>query len=45
MTPLPYKWLLAKVEGGPRISDVTFFSDEALFHFTNYVNSQNASVW
>jgi hypothetical protein len=25
--------------------DVTFFSDEALFHLTNYVNTQNTHIW
>jgi hypothetical protein len=30
---------------GDDILDVTFFTDEALFHFSSYVNSQNSHVW
>jgi hypothetical protein len=30
---------------GGDILDATFFTDEALFHFSGYVNGQNSRVW
>jgi hypothetical protein len=39
-----HEWLLAKVEDDPPMSDI-FFSDEACFHLTDHVNSQNTHIW
>jgi hypothetical protein len=33
------------VEEGEEILDVTFFTDEAWFHLSEYVNSQNIRLW
>jgi hypothetical protein len=33
------------MEADPRMLDVTFFLDEAWFHLTSYVNSQNTRIW
>jgi hypothetical protein len=33
------------VEEGEEILDVTFFTDEAWFHLSEYVNSQNTCLW
>ena len=38
-------WLLHVVERDPDILKVTWFTDEAWFHLSGYVNSQNTRVW
>jgi hypothetical protein len=37
-------WLLAKVEDDPHKLDVTSFFDEAWFHLTGYINSEDLHV-
>jgi len=40
------KWLLDFLDrDGEDILDVTFFTDEAYFHLSGYINSQNSRVW
>ena len=40
------KWFLDFLDReGEDILDVTFFTDEAYFHLSGYVNSQNSRVW
>jgi hypothetical protein len=33
------------IDENPGIMDYTWFSDEALFHLSGYVNSQNTRLW
>jgi hypothetical protein len=40
------KWFLDFLDGeGEDSWDVTFFTDEAYFHLSGYINSQNSRVW
>jgi len=40
------KWFLDFLDlEGEDILDVTFFTDEAYFHVSGYINSQNSRVW
>jgi hypothetical protein len=38
------KWFLNFIEND-EILDITFFTDEAWFHLSGYINSQNTRVW
>jgi hypothetical protein len=41
-----YKWFLDFLDReGEDILDVTLFTDEAYFHMSGYINSQNSHVW
>ena len=39
-----YRWVQANMDDN-RILDLSFFSDEAWFHLSDYVNSQNFRIW
>jgi len=40
------KWFLDFLDrDGEDILDITFFTDEAYFHLSEYINSQNSHVW
>jgi hypothetical protein len=39
------RWLQAFLNEDPGILDFVWFTDEALFHLSGYVNSQNTRVW
>ena len=38
-------WIKDFLTQNPGILDVTFFTDEAWFHLSGYVNSQNTRIW
>jgi len=38
-------WIKDFLTQNPGILDVTFFTDEAWFHLSGYVNSQNTCIW
>ncbi|PNF41083.1 hypothetical protein B7P43_G06225 [Cryptotermes secundus] len=38
-------WFREFVHDNPRILDITWFSDEAWFHLSGYVNAQNSGIW
>jgi hypothetical protein len=38
-------WFQRLVGEHPEILDITCFTDEALFHLSGYINSQNTRVW
>ncbi|PNF39169.1 hypothetical protein B7P43_G01315, partial [Cryptotermes secundus] len=38
-------WFWEFVHDNPRILDITWFSDEAWFHLSGYVNAQNSRIW
>jgi hypothetical protein len=38
-------WFLRLVERNPEILTMTWFTDEAWFHLSGYVNSQNMRIW
>ncbi|PNF32022.1 hypothetical protein B7P43_G06549 [Cryptotermes secundus] len=38
-------WFREFVHDNPRILDITWFSDEAWFHLSGYVNAQNSRIW
>jgi hypothetical protein len=38
-------WFQLLVWGHPGILDITWFTDEAWFHLSGYINSQNTRVW
>jgi len=38
-------WIKDFLTQNPGILDVTFFTDEARFHLSGYVNSQNTRIW
>jgi len=38
-------WMKDFLTQNPGILDVTFFTDEAWFHLSGYVNSQNTHIW
>jgi hypothetical protein len=41
-----FKWFLDFLDReGEDILDVTFFRDEAYFHLSGYINSQNSCIW
>jgi hypothetical protein len=43
--PMTYwRWFQAFIDENPGILDYTWFSDEAWFHLSGYVNSQNMFV-
>jgi hypothetical protein len=39
------RWLQTFIDENPVILDYTWFSDEAWFHLSGYVNSQNTRLW
>jgi hypothetical protein len=39
------RWFQTFVDENPEILDYTWFSDEAWFHLSGYVNSQNTRLW
>jgi hypothetical protein len=39
------RWFQTFFEENPGILDYTWFSDEAWFHLSGYVNSQNTRLW
>jgi hypothetical protein len=39
------RWFQTFIDENPGILDYTWFSDEAWFHLSGYVNSQNTSLW
>jgi hypothetical protein len=39
------RWFQTLLKENPGILDYTWFSDEAWFHPSGYVNSQNAHIW
>jgi hypothetical protein len=39
------RWFTQFIRGGTDISDKVFKSDEAWFHLSEYVNSQNCRIW
>jgi hypothetical protein len=39
------RWFQTFIEENPGILDYTWFSDEAWFHLSGYVNSQNTRLW
>jgi hypothetical protein len=39
------RWFQTFIEENPGILDYTWFSDEAWFHLSGYVNSQNTHLW
>jgi hypothetical protein len=39
------RWFQTFIDDNPGILDYTWFSDEAWFHLSGYVNSQNTHLW
>ena len=39
------RWFQTLLRENPGILDYTWFSDEAWFHLSGYVNSQNSRIW
>jgi len=39
------RWFQTHLKENPGILDYTWFSDEAWFHLSGYVNSQNSRIW
>jgi hypothetical protein len=39
------RWVQTFIDENPGILDYTCFSDEAWFHLSGYVNSQNTRLW
>jgi hypothetical protein len=39
------RWVQTFIDGNPGILDYTWFSDEAWFHLSGYVNSQTTHLW
>jgi hypothetical protein len=39
------RWFQTFIDENPEILDYTWFSDEAWFHLSGYVNSQNTRLW
>jgi hypothetical protein len=40
-----WRWFQTFIDENPGILDYTWFSDEAWFHLSGYVNSQNTRLW
>ena len=40
-----FRWFQTILKENPGILDYTWFSDEAWFHLSGYVNSQNSRIW
>jgi hypothetical protein len=39
------RWFTHFIQGGTDILDKVFYSDEAWFHLSGYVNRQNSRIW